>query len=294
MSFDKVYLIGNGRVADDCLRILSRREIPVEYIEIFTEKFTFTEKLCERLNISFKHYDKQTIRDFLVGIESKSLIISAHNSYIFPAEVCSKTNLTIINLHIAYLPEYRGMNPSTWAIYNQEDHAGVTWHTVSSKIDNGKIIVQSKLAIGEDESAMRLMLRCFQEGVRLFDENIDAIMNEQYTTFIPDQPNTRLYLGKELPNDGYIDDSWDFAKTYAFLRSMDYSGANLMRLPRVNNGSKVYEITRYGKMINPMPTSTKREELWSENELSLSWGKDILNCSLREIAATDSSESAHN
>lgn len=291
MSFDKIYLIGNGRVADDCLRIMAKRNLPVEFVEIFSEKFTFTEKLCDRLGISFKHYDKQTIKEFLMRIEGKTLIISAHNSYIFPADVCEKENLTIINLHIAYLPEYRGMNPSTWAIYNQEDYAGVTWHTVSSKIDNGGIIVQSKISIGEDESAMKLMLRCFQEGIRLFEENLDDLINETYTTFIPDNPNTRLYLGKELPNDGYLDDSWDFAKTYAFLRSMDYSGANLMRLPRVSDGGKVYEIIKYKKTVDDGAGLGERTETWSGEELILSWGAYCLNCMLREVVDTSLSDS---
>lgn len=282
MVFDKVYLIGNGRVADDCLRILAKRDVPVEFIEIFAEKFTFTEKLCERLGISFTHYDRNSVKEFLLGITSKALVISAHNSYIFQKEVCEKDNLTIINLHIAYLPEYRGMNPSTWAIFNQEEYAGVTWHTVSSKIDNGGIIVQSKVPIGEDETAMQLMSRCFKEGVRLFGENLNSFLDETYTTFVPDNANTHLYLAKDLPNDGYLDASWDFDKSYAFLRSMDYSGANLMRLPRVEVDGGVYEITKYQKEINSDSDVVQSMEL-VENNLKIFGGGYSLNCTVRAV-----------
>jgi hypothetical protein len=281
-NFEKIYLIGNGRVADDCLRIMSKKAIPVEYIEVYSEKFTFTQKLCERLGIPFLKYDKTSIKEFLMCIQKKTLIISAHNSYIFPAKVCKRKNLTIINLHIAYLPEYRGMNPSTWAIYNQEEYAGVTWHVVSSKIDNGAIIVQKKIPIEENESAMTLMLRCFNEGVKLFEENIGSFVSESYTSFVPENANTRLYLGKELPNLGYMDSSWDFFKSYAFLRSMDYSGANLMRLPRVSHDGKDYEITRYKKTIEQKMVDGRMEE-WGDDVLTLSWGEYRLVCSLREI-----------
>lgn len=285
--FDKIYLIGNGRVADDCLRILAKRQDPVEYIEVFAEKFTFTEKLCERLKIKLRRFDKNEIREFLLNIEERTLIISAHNSYIFPPEVCMKDNITIINLHIAYLPEYRGMNPTTWAIYNQEAYAGVTWHTVSSKIDNGKIITQKKVPITEDDTAMSLMLRCFKEGIILFEEHIDSFISDSFSTFVPENSNTRLYLSKELPNDGYIDNSWDFAKTYAFLRSMDYSGANLMRLPRVvNNNGKIYEITKYIK-TSAENCEGFRHEKWADNKLDISWGGCCLSCTLREVADTD-------
>lgn len=284
MAFDKIYLIGNGRVADDCLRILVKRNIPVEFIEIYAEKFAFTGKLCERLGVPFRHYDKQAAREFLLGLKDKILIISAHNSYIFPAEVCEKENLTIINLHIAFLPEYRGMNPSTWAIFNQEEYAGATWHTVSSKIDSGGIIVQNQVPIGEDETAIKLMLRCFREGIRLFEENLESFINGSFTTFVPADPNTRLYLGKELPNDGYLDEAWDFSKAYAFLRSMDYSGANLMRLPRVRKEGKIYEITTYKKIANDARGDLEIAEQ-TGNTLNMVWGEGYcLSCTLREAA----------
>lgn len=274
MFFEKIYLIGNGRVADDCLRIMAKRSIPVEFIEIFAEKFSFTGKLCGRLEIPFQHIEKKNIKDFLLDLSGKTLIISVHNSYIFPKEVCKKDNLTIINLHIAYLPEYRGMNPSTWAIYNQEEYAGVTWHTVSSKIDNGGIIVQSKVGIEYDDTAMKLMLRCFKRGIELFEENLDSILDENYSTFRPDNPNTHLYLSKDLPNDGVMDGTWDFDKTYAFLRSMDYSGANLMQLPRVKHEGKLYEITKYQKIEKSVEEAdgSQRVEFWQDDNLNISWG----------------------
>lgn len=279
MLFDKIYLIGNGRVADDCLRIMTKREIPVEFIEIFAEKFSFTRRLCERLGVPFQHIEKKNIKDYLMGLEDKTLIISAHNLYIFPKEVCEKDNLTIINLHIAYLPQYRGMNPSTWAIFNQEEYAGVTWHTVSSRIDNGEIILQSKVNIETDDTAMKLMLKCFKRGIELFEDNLDSILDETYSTFTPDNPNTHLYLEKDLPNDGLMNETWDFDKTYAFLRSMDYSGANLMQLPRVKYEGRMYEITNYIKMNNPgshVSKNAPRNVIKNGNELNIKWGGTLL------------------
>lgn len=282
--FEKIYLIGNGRVADDCLKILRSHGIPFEFIEIFSEKFSFTEKLCERLEVPFSHVDKQDVKDFLFKIDSQTLIISAHNSYIFPKAVCEKENLTIINMHIALLPNYRGMNPSTWAIYNEEKYAGVTWHTVSSKIDNGGIIVQREVEIEPDDSAMKLMLKCFRHGVQLFDENIDSFVSGTFTTHVPANPDTRLYLSKDLPNHGYFDFEWGFDKAYAFLRSMDYSGANLMRLPRVVLEGNTYEIYKYVKEDNCESIDNKIFEI-NEDILKIKWSGHSLCCFLRRIVA---------
>lgn len=290
MSFNKVYLIGNGRVANDCLRMMVKRDIPVEFIEIFSEKFSFSEKLCERLNVPFHHIEKKDINNFLLGLNDKTLIVSAHNSYIFPKMICNKENITIINLHIAYLPEYRGMNPSTWAIYNQEKYAGVSWHMVSEKIDSGGIIVQSKVDIEPDDTAMKLMLKCFKQGIKLFEENLDSFLDESYNTFLPKNPNTHLYLAKDLPNEGLIDEKWDFDKTYAFLRSMDYSGANIMRLPRIIHDGKIYEIIRYEKDGYEKECKAEcniRLESWQKDQLILSWGRISIRCTLREIGLAD-------
>lgn len=282
MFFDKVLLIGNGRVADDIIRILVKNKVTFEYIQVIAEEFTFTRKLCEKLSVPFKEIDKNKVGTFLSAINKKTLIISAHNSYIFPSEVCNNDFLTIINMHIAFLPHYRGMNPTTWAIYNQEEYAGVTWHLVTDKIDNGRIIVQRRIKIEEDETAIKLMMRCFREGISLFEENLVSFIDNTFKTFIPENPNSRLYRAKELPNDGYVDEKWGFDKTYAFLRSMDYSGTNLMRLPRIVYDEQTYEIERYKKRIEGVCTN-KRESYLDDRNLIVQWGGCFLNCKLRDI-----------
>lgn len=282
-KFKRVYLVGNGRVADDCLKELSNRKVKVTYIEVFPEKFSFTKKLCERCGIDFRHIEKKEFKDFLMKIDEETLIISAHNSYIFPKDVVEKRNITIINLHIAYLPKYRGMNPPTWAIYNGESYAGATWHEVGSGIDDGGIIIQKKVPVLEDDTAMKLMLRCFQEGINLFKENLDSFLEKSYHVTLPEEPNTKLYLSRELPNDGFIDLKWGFEKTYAFLRSMDYSGANLMPLPKIEFNGKIFNITRYQKEV--IPNIEKDKEVYvnfNDNDvLKLNWGRRCLICWLR-------------
>ena len=255
--------------------------IPVSFLNVCEEKFPFTEKLCERLGVFYKQFSKEEIKNYLLGLNERTLIFSVHNSYIFPEEICNKANLTILNMHIAYLPKYRGMNPSTWAIYNQEEYSGVTWHLVSSKIDNGKIIVQKKIEIYENDTAIKLMMKCFKEGEKLFEENLDSFIENNFKTFITENGNTKLYRSKELPNDGFIDFKWDFNKTYAFLRSMDYSGTNIMRLPRVDYKGNVYEIIKYRKIINDKYDCSNSVEQ-KDNILILKWDSCCLECVIRE------------
>ncbi len=280
--FDGIYLVGNGRIADDCLRIMVKKNIPVTYIEIYEETFNFTRKLCDRLGIKFEHHDKEDMKDFLLSMNEKCLIFSVHNSYIFPKEVTEKENITILNMHIAPLPLYRGMNAPTWEIYDQQKNAGVTWHEVIANIDSGEIIVQKKFPIGADDTAMDVLQASFRLGVELFEENLEAFISKNYETKAVEQNMTRLYLNRDLPNEGYIDESWDFYKTYAFLRSMDYSEANIMRLPRVKGTGKIYEITKYRKQVEGDIGNSRTDE-WHKNTLDIRWGNYRLICTLREV-----------
>lgn len=285
-AFEKIYLVGNGRIADDCLRILAQRKIPVSYVEVYTETFGFTKKLCERIGIDFLHYDRQDMKAFLMGIEEESLIFSVHNSYIFPKDAIDRPNLTILNMHIAPLPKYRGMNAPTWEIYDQQEYAGVTWHEVAANIDAGRIIDQKTFPIGPDDTAMKVLQASFHAGVELFEKNLDMFLNRSYSTRPLEKTKERLYLKKELPNDGYLDDKWDFEKSYAFLRALDYSGTSLMRLPRVRHGGKVYEITGYQKMVSDKYSDARIAEK-QDDILKIFWGRYCLSCTLREVVETD-------
>ena len=245
--FDEVFVVGSGRVASECLRTLKANSINAVYVPSEDSGgYNSLNRLCEQLGITYMNIPRASLKEYFMGITSNSLIISAHNSYIFPAEVIDKPNLTIYNMHIALLPKYRGMNAATWAIYNREEFAGVTWHIVKAKIDSGAILLQEKIRIDEDDTAMKLMLKCFNAGCRLFRENLEGFLSGGLVPHEGDSSGeNRLYLAKDLPNDGYANLNWDFGQLWAFLRSMDYTGANIMPLPKITIGGKDFEVVGY-------------------------------------------------
>ena len=276
-TYDKVYLIGNGRIADDCLKIIHNHRNDATLLIAEDEKFSFSQRFCERNGIPYLYIGKENIRDFLLSIEEKTLIISAHNGYLFPKVVVEKENIKIINMHIAPLPLYRGMNAPTWEIFEGLGYAGTTWHEVSAGIDAGGIIVQRTFAIGPHDTAMQVLQKSFHVGVELLEENVDDFLSGEYELTVPTE-KTKLYLGKDIPNGGYMDPEWDIEKKYAFLRSMDYSGANIMPLPKVRVNGKVYEIWRY--------RLTEDQEDGSDLGQSIKYiaGDYCLICMLREVA----------
>lgn len=179
--YKKIFFIGTGRVAKKYIEILKSRGKNFVCLNVEKEKFPVVEPLCKRLNIEYKNFRSKELGEFLSSLEEEALIVSAHNSYIFPRRVADKENLTTINFHNAYLPHYRGRNAPTWEIYNGEKFGGATWHFVDSGIDTGKIIVQEKVPIAEDETALSLLMKSAEVGIALFEKNFDALISATKT-----------------------------------------------------------------------------------------------------------------
>lgn len=246
--YEKIFFIGTGRVAKRCIEILKGRGKNFVCLNVEKEKIPVVEPLCKRLNVEYKNFQPKELGEFLFALKEKSLIVSAHNSYIFPRRVVDKKNLTIINFHNAYLPYYRGRNAPTWEIYNGEKFGGATWHFVNSGIDTGKIIVQKKVPIAEDETALSLLMKSAEAGISLFEKHFDTLTSAAGGgggSRITNDDSGRLYLSREIPNDGYFDLSWDFEKAYRFLRATDYHGADIMPRPKIELKGEIYEIADY-------------------------------------------------
>jgi methionyl-tRNA formyltransferase len=73
---------------------------------------------------------------------SLDIILSIASSRIFGKPILSVPKLGCINVHAGMLPKYRGINPSFWALLNQEKKSAVTVHFINDRIDDGDIIQQ--------------------------------------------------------------------------------------------------------------------------------------------------------
>jgi methionyl-tRNA formyltransferase len=72
-----------------------------------------------------------------------------------------------VNLHASLLPKYRGAAPINWAIINGEKITGNSIIRLASKMDAGAILAQSRVEIGETETAGDLHDRLALDGAHL-------------------------------------------------------------------------------------------------------------------------------
>jgi methionyl-tRNA formyltransferase len=94
------------------------------------------------------------------------------------------------NLHASLLPDYRGAAPINWAIIKGETMTGVTTFYIDDKIDTGEIILQSKIAINENDTAGTLHDKLMQLGADLVLTTIKHI--EEGKVITKKQPSARI------------------------------------------------------------------------------------------------------
>ena len=128
-----------------------------------------------------------------------------------------------INYHDSLLPKYGGINSTTWAIHDKEKQHGVTWHLISSGIDEGGILAQSSFPINSEETAFDLNLKCCEEGIKLFSKILNDF--EAYVQCAQKQDlSIKTYYGKDhIPkNYGLIDFRESFEEISRLQRALHF------------------------------------------------------------------------
>lgn len=96
-----------------------------------------------------------------------------------PEVVWNMPRLGTFNLHASLLPQYRGAAPINWAIINGDKETGVTTFFLTHEIDTGKIILQDKVSIGEEDNAGIIHDQLMKIGSELVKKTVDLIIKEK-------------------------------------------------------------------------------------------------------------------
>ena len=283
MRFKKILVIGSGKIASDCVRIL-RRDLEitcVEVIESSNSQFSMLKKACEKYALRYRTLLKKELISEAILEASQAgplLIISANNRYLFPAGICELPDVEIINFHYGYLPRYRGMNIPTWVIYNNEPFTGVTWHYVTSEVDRGEIIVQQKILLSEDTTAYEVVRDGMRAGTELFRSFIPELL-EKRISGKEILTNEHVYLNKCLPEDGKLDPDKDVLEIYRLLRSFDYGRTGTLRPLKVCMYGTDYLVEGYSLEDSGIEEKTA---VFQQDRLVITGGRKTLMISLRK------------
>ena len=118
--------------------------------------------------------------DLILDMQDIDFIISIQYHLILRQKHIDIANKLAINLHMAPLPEYRGCNQFSFAIFNQAKIFGTTLHCLESGIDKGAIIAERRFQIQKGQDVKSLYDKTFEESIHLFQESIGSIISGSY------------------------------------------------------------------------------------------------------------------
>ena len=136
---------------------------------------------------------KEPSRMALPGVDFDYLF-SVANLEMLPATLIARAGKLAINFHDSLLPQYAGLNATSWALIAGEKMHGITWHEMTPIVDAGRIVRQASFAVSAEETALSLNTRCYEAALSTFAAIVDDIGSGELT--LTAQVGARSYFGR--------------------------------------------------------------------------------------------------
>jgi methionyl-tRNA formyltransferase len=146
--------------------------------------------------------------------------------WLIDEDVLTSTPGGLWGIHNSLLPKYRGSSPLVWSILNGDKYVGSTMFKISTGMDDGPILHQISLEIGENDDISTVLLSLQK---RLVDEIphrwSELIANR--AKLVHQNESEVTFCGKRIAEDGLIDWGKDAKATHDFIRAQapPYPGA---------------------------------------------------------------------
>ncbi len=201
-------IIGNGKMAIDCLRMAVEADIgDMALVVCDSLEETPVSRIataCDELNIPCR--DNGNVNDPALVEEIRTIqpdVIFNINSFkIIRDDLLSTAKTGVINFHNGPLPRYGGVNVCSWAILDGASDYGVTWMFVSRGVDTGDIVVQSLFDLTGREAAVSLVGRCIKEGIRVFPDLLTQIKTRRINRIPQNHEKATYFSRKDIPYNG--------------------------------------------------------------------------------------------
>jgi methionyl-tRNA formyltransferase len=104
-----------------------------------------------------------------------------------PEVVWNMPRLGTFNLHASLLPQYRGAAPINWAVINGDKETGVTTFFLTHEIDTGRIILQEKVKIEDEDNAGKIHDELMTTGAKLVQKTVSLILEDKVDAVAQEQ-----------------------------------------------------------------------------------------------------------
>lgn len=137
------------------------------------------------------------------------ILLSVNYLFIIEQDLIDSPRHYAVNVHGSLLPRYRGRCPNVWSIINGEKEYGTTAHFMNSKCDDGDIIKQLVIPIGEETTGGELLEK-ENEFIPVWTLELTKELESGHFERRKQDVSKATYFGKRTPADGHI--NWDWQK----------------------------------------------------------------------------------
>ncbi len=178
-----VFISGTGSNLKNLIQFSLLDKSPVKISLIISNN-----KKAKGLNFANRYQIKKKIYNFTNIKDSENLILKklerdkiyliclAGFMKILSPNFIKKFRGIILNIHPSLLPKYKGLNTHERVIQNKEKYSGCTVHYVNSKLDSGKIILQTKVKISKKDTSSSLKKKILKQEHLLYPKAINKVI----------------------------------------------------------------------------------------------------------------------
>ena len=179
-----VFISGNGSNLKSLIKFSKQKKSPISICLIISNNYnakglTYANIFKKKKKIfNFKNdilAEKKLISELKKN--SVKLICLAGFMKILSKNFIRNFNGKILNIHPSLLPKYKGLNTHDRVLKKKEKYSGCTVHYVNSKLDSGRIILQKRVKISENETSKSLARKILKEEHKLYPNAILKIFN---------------------------------------------------------------------------------------------------------------------
>ncbi len=123
---------------------------------------------------------------------------------ILKSKLFSIPKLGTLNLHKGKLPDYRGMPPAFWELWNNEGSIGCTVHMVNEQLDAGGVVKETLISTQTYSTLKGLQLNLDEVGISLMHSAVGEVLTEDFEALEP-SGDGKLYRKPTLVQMALLD-----------------------------------------------------------------------------------------
>lgn len=184
-----VLVSGGGTNLQEIIDNIENKRLNCKIEYIIADRDCYSLERGRKYNIKSVLLDKKEYGNKLSNEINKvlknkvDLIVLAGYLSIIDKDFISDWNNKIINIHPSLLPKYGGkgmygMKVHEAVIANKEKKSGCTVHFVDVDIDTGKILLQRKVDVSNNETPESLQKKVLKEEHQLLIEAIEKVISD--------------------------------------------------------------------------------------------------------------------